>query len=69
MLPTVFAIFVVCSSDLLFCVGMDMLTRSFEQDIDRCQEYVELVEGSEDKNANIVMGKCVWKFNDGGDHE
>lgn len=69
MLPTIFAIFVICSPDLMICKSMDGLARNFEQDAKECQEYVEVVENLEDDNAHVVMGKCTWTFNDGENHE
>ena len=58
MIPSLYAIFVICSMNLLECEYLTSWTREFGQDLDQCQEYVL-------KNTlpnPRVLGKCVWRI-------
>jgi len=59
--PILFAIFVVCSADLLTCSSVDSLTKTFSNR-DNCQEYVNMMEQGLKNNLVVVMGTCVWRI-------
>ena len=52
----IFALFVLCSPDLLLCNDVPHLVRAFE-DADRCRAYVELTK-SRHVGTGVLMGRC-----------
>ena len=59
--PFVFAIFVICSPNLLSCNYIDHLEKNFNTNVQECREYVKLMETHTNTNVSIVMGTCVWR--------
>ena len=61
--PFVFAIFVVCTSDLLICHNPSFMTTLFaDNDTVKCKAYVEEIVAKETNKDYIRMGKCVWRI-------
>ena len=68
--PTIFAIFMLCSPDLLTCEEQPSqeLTDKYT-----CEEFVKRSEkhhNERHKGQSILLGKCVWRIVKGpDDHE
>ena len=63
MIPSLFAIFVVCSADLLVCNNISDLVIVFRSgNVEECNKFVEDVLSLEYEDDNIRMGKCVWRI-------
>ena len=62
--PMIFAIFVFCSPNLLYCEYKDALTKNFFKDWRGCREYVQLIESANNNRDVSIMGKCVWRITD-----
>ncbi len=56
--PVVFAIFVLCSADLLDCEYQPGMTKSFGTDVAACKEHVAFFEA--DRLKYTILGKCKW---------
>ncbi len=57
-----FAIFVVCTPDLLVCMNVSSMTKSYHYDLDACKSYVQKTVEEDYEGDLIFMGKCVWRI-------
>ena len=63
MNPTLFAIFMLCSPDLLTCVD-HLEVESFEN-LHKCQEFIEEMKEHHEgqhEGTSILLGRCVWRI-------
>ncbi len=67
--PFIFAVFVVCTPDLLICNNTPSMTTMHLYDLDGCKAHVKVVIEKEYKDTDvgrhdnrIRMGTCVWRI-------
>lgn len=60
--PFIFAIFVICTPDLLSCNHIPHLEKNFYTNVTECRKYVTTMETYTNNNVSIVMGTCVWRI-------
>ena len=67
--PLLFAIFVVCTPDLLYCNDTTTMTAMFRyhyensrRSTDLCKAYVVEMLAIPREDNQILMGKCVWRI-------